>query len=186
MFAAGWVIGLSAAFLVVYALADAGDVASDSGASDTVSWGKLLLGVLLLLLAARTWRGRPAPGASPELPKWMTGMDSLGPGKALGLGVLLSAGNPKNLILIAGAAAGVAQLGLSTGDALVSLVVFVVVASLSIAGPVAYYFAGGEKATRELDELKAWLGVNNAAVMTVLLLVFGAVLVAKALAPLTA
>jgi hypothetical protein len=63
--------------------------------------------------------------------------------------------------------------------------VFVAIASLSIAGPVVYYFAGGEKAKRELDELKSWLGVNNAAVMTVLFLVFGAVLVARGLAPLT-
>jgi len=185
VFLLGWVVGLTCAFGVVYALAAAGDVDTDSGASDTVSWGRILLGVLLLLLAVRTWRKRPAPGSPPELPKWMAGLDSLGSGKALGLGVVLAAGNPKNLILVVGAAAGVAQLGLSTSDAVVSLVVFVAIASLSIATPVVYYLVGGGKAKRQLDELKGWLGEHNAAVMTVLFLVFGAVLIASGLAPLT-
>jgi hypothetical protein len=45
--------------------------------------------------------------------------------------------------------------------------------------PVVYFFTGGEKAKRSLDELKAWLGANNAAVTTVLLLVFGVVLISK-------
>jgi hypothetical protein len=186
LFVVGWIVGLAVVFVVVYAVADAGDAGTDSTASDTVSWGKIILGVLLLLMAAGTWRSRPAPGASSELPKWMKGMDDLASAKALALGVALSALNPKNLVLIIGAAAGVAQLGVETTDAFVALVVFVVVASMSVLGPVVYFFAGGEKARRSLDELKAWLGANNAAVMAVLLLVFGVLLVSKGLGPLTA
>lgn len=186
LFVLAWIVGLTVVFAVVYALADAGDVDTDSTTSDTVSWGKIVLGVLLLLMAARTWRSRPAPGASAELPKWMKGIDDLAPVKAFGLGFALCALNPKNLILVIGAAAGVAQLGLETSDALVALVVFVLVASLSVLAPVAYFFAGGDKAKQSLDELKAWLGANNAAVMAVLLLVFGVLLVSKGLGPLTA
>jgi hypothetical protein len=33
--------------------------------------GKIVFGVLLLLLAVRNWRTRPAPGAEPEIPKLM-------------------------------------------------------------------------------------------------------------------
>jgi Mn2+/Fe2+ NRAMP family transporter len=186
LFVIGWVVALALVFLVVYGLADAGDVATDSAASDTVSWGKIVLGSILLLMAARTWRGRPAPGATTEMPKWMAGIDELAPAKALALGAALCALNPKNLILIVGAATGVAQLGLETTDAVVTLIVFVLVASLSVLAPVAYFFTGGEKAKQSLDELKAWLGANNAAVMTVLLLVFGVVLISKGLGPLTA
>jgi hypothetical protein len=185
LFLLGWVAGLTVAFGVVYALSDAGDVATDSTASDSVSWGTLVLGVLLLLLAVRSWQKRPAPGVTPPMPKWMAGMDAIAPGKALGLGIVLSAANPKNLILVIGAATGLAQLGVSTGNAVVALIVFVVIGSLSVLGPVAYSFAGGEKAARSLDELKGWLAVNNAAVMAVLFLVFGAVLVSNGLAPLT-
>ena len=50
-------------------------------------------------------------------------------GKALGLGLLLDGVNPKNLILTLGAATGLAQLGLSTTDVVVSLIVFVLVAA---------------------------------------------------------
>jgi hypothetical protein len=185
LFLLGWVIGLAVACAVVYLLADAEDVSTDSSSADAVSWGKLLLGAVLLLLAARQWRSRPRPGEAPELPKWMAGIDTLQPAKAVGLGVLLSALNPKNLILAAAAAAGVAQLGLSGVDAFVSLAVFVVLGSLTIVGPVAFYLLGGERAARELDELKTWLAVHNAAVMTVLFLVLGAALIAKGLAPLT-
>ena len=89
------------------------------------------------------------------------------------------------LMLTLAAAAGLAQLGVSTSDAVVSLVVFVVVASATIAVPVVYYLLGGEHAEAQLDELKGWLALHNAAVMTVLFLVFGVDLIATGLPQLT-
>jgi threonine/homoserine/homoserine lactone efflux protein len=130
------------------------------------------------------WRSRPAPGVEPEMPKLRANIDALGPGKALGLGVLLAGLNPKNLMLTAAAGAGLAQLGLSTTDVVVSLIVFVVVVSLTIAGPVVYYLLGGEHAKTERDKTKAWLAVRNSAVMAVLFLVFGVDLIAKGIPPL--
>ena len=70
---------------------------------------------------------------------------------------------------------------MATSDAVVSLIVFVVVGSLTIAGPVLYYFLGGERAKAELDSLKGWLAMHNAVVMAVLFLVFGIDLIAKGL-----
>ena len=124
-FLVGWVVALAVVSGVAYALADQADAATDSTTGDTIAWGKIVFGVLFLLLAARNWRHRPAPGAQPEMPKWMAGIDALKPGKALGLGLLLAGVNPKNLMLAAAAGAGLAQLGLSTGDAVGSLIVFV-------------------------------------------------------------
>ena len=115
----------------------------------------------------------------------MASVDTLSPGKAFGLGVVMAGVNPKNLILTVAAAAGLAELGLSTSDAVVSLIVFVVVGSLTIAGPVVYYFLGGDHAKAALDSLKDWLATHNAAVMTVLYVVFGVDLIAKGLPPLT-
>jgi hypothetical protein len=167
LFLLGWVVALAVVSGVAYVVADQSNAATSGSASDTISWGKIVLGVLLLLLAARQWRSRPAPGVEPEMPKWMAGIDALAPGKTLG------------------AATGLAQLGLSTTDAVVSLVVFVVVASLTIAGPVVYYLLGGEHAKAELDSMKGWLAVHNGAVMAVLFLVFGVDLIAKGIPPLT-
>ncbi len=186
MFLLGWVLGLSVVSAVVYLVSDAANAATDSTTSDTVSWVKVGLGVLLLAMARRNWAKRPRDGAAPELPKWMAMVDSITPLKAFGLAVLLSVVNPKNLALAIAAAAGLGQLGLSTGDAVGALTVFVVLASSSIAVPVVYDLVGGASAKASLDDMKSWLSANNNAVMAVLLLVFGVVLLSKGLAPLTA
>ncbi len=181
MFALGWVVALAVVSTAAYALADTADAATSTGTVDAIAWGKVALGALLLLGAARTWKRRPAPGQQPEMPKWMSMIDTLSPGKALGLGLLLAGVNPKNLMLAVAAGTAVAQLGLSSGDVVASLLVFVVIASATIVGPVFYYLVGGDSAKRILDELKGWLGFHNDAVMSVLLLVFGVDLIAKGL-----
>jgi hypothetical protein len=185
-FLAGWVAGLAVVCTVVYSIADAGDVSTDAGASDATSWVKLALGLVLLLAAARRWRHRPAPGANEPMPRWMAAIDGFTPGRAFAIGAMLSAVNPKNLVLTIGAAANVAQAGVSATDAAVALGVFVVLASLGIAVPVLLSLSGGERVAHVLDGWKAWLSAHNAAVMAVLLLVFGVVLVSQGLRGLTA
>ena len=185
MFLLGWVLALAIVSGVAYAAADQANAATDSTTSDTIAWGRIVFGVLLLLLAARNWRTRPAPGIEPEMPKWMAGIDALKPVKALGLGLLLAGVNPKNLMLAAAAGAGLATLGLSSANAVGSLIVFVVIASVTIAGPVVYCLLGGDHAKAKLDEMKNWLALHNNAVMAVLFLVFGAKLIADGLPPLT-
>ncbi len=185
-FLLGWVLALAVVSTVVYVLAHDGNVATSSTASDSVSWGKIALGVLLLAFARRNWRKRPAPGEEPAMPAWLATIESVSPAKAFGLGVVLAAVNPKNLILTLGAAAGLAQVnGLTTSDAVVATVVFVVIASLTIAGPVVYALVGGARAKASLDGAKVWLSAHNAAVLAVLFLVFGVDMIAKGLPPLT-
>jgi hypothetical protein len=185
VFLVGWVVALAVVSGVAYAVADGGNASTSTTTADTVAWGKIVFGLLFLALALRTWRKRPAPGAEPEMPAWMAGIDGFTPMKALTFGVLLSGVNPKNLMLAVAAGTGVATLGLSSGEALGSLLVFVVLGSLTIAAPVGYYLLGGQKAADALTELKGWLTAHNDAVMTVLFLVIGADLVAKGLPPLT-
>ncbi len=181
----GWVIALAVVSAVAYVLAHDGSVATSSTASDSVSWGKIVLGVLLLALARRNWRKRPGPAEEPEMPRWLETVASMSPVKAFGLAVVLAAVNPKNLILTLGAAAGLAQLGLSTSDAVVAVAVFIAIASLTIAGPVLYALVGGARARSSLDAAKAWLTTHNAALLAVLFLVFGVDMIAQGLPPLT-
>jgi threonine/homoserine/homoserine lactone efflux protein len=185
-FLAGWVLALAVVCAVAYTVADGANASTSSTATDSIAWGKVVLGVVLLAGGLRRWRGRPGPDDEPEMPKWMAGIDSLAPGKAFGLGVLLAGVNPKNLVLTLAAATSVAQLPeVSGSDATVALIVFVVLASVTIAGPVLYSLVGGEHARRTLDGMKDWLRTHNAAVMAVLLLVFGVDLIAKGLPPIT-
>src|SRR3954454_11563306 len=185
VFLVGWVLALTIVSGVAYVLAKQGDASTNSSTDDAIAWGKIVFGILFLLLAARNWRQRPAPGAIPPMPRWMAGIDGLAPAKALGLGLLLAGVNPKNLMLAAAAGAGLAQLGLDNTDAIGSLVVFVAIGSLTIAGPVVYYLLGGDGAKTRLDAMKDWLATHNDAVMAVLFLVFGADLIAKGLPPIT-
>ena len=61
------------------------------------------------------------------------------------------------------------------------MVVFVVLASVTIAGPVADRLVGGDAARAKLEDLHDWLGVHNAAVVVTLLPVFGGDRVAQGL-----
>jgi threonine/homoserine/homoserine lactone efflux protein len=111
IFLLGWALALAVVAGAAYALSDAGNAATDSGTSDTILWGKIVIGVFFLSMAARQWRSRPAPDAAPEMPKWMTGIDSFPPRKAFVMALLLAGVNPKNLLLSIGAGAALAQTG---------------------------------------------------------------------------
>jgi hypothetical protein len=75
----------------------------------------------------------------------MKTIDTFTPPKSMGLRVLLSAANPKNLLLIVGAAAAIAQTGTSTGDQAVALAVFVLLGTLGPGIPVGIYFFMGAR-----------------------------------------
>ena len=182
MFLIGWAVALAVVSGVAFL---AGDAASESTTTDAVSWSQVLIGALFVLLAVRTWSKRAPAGVQPEPPKWMAGIDSFSPVKALSLALLLAGVNPKNLLLAAGAGGAVAGLALPTTEAVVSLVAFVIIASLTIAVPVVYYLVGGDAARTRLDTVKEWLALHNDAVMTVLFLVLGVNLISKGIPPLT-
>jgi len=185
LFAVGWLLGLSVLGAVVLLLAGPADPSDDGQPASWTGWLELLLGVLLLLAAARQWRARPAEGAEPEMPKWMAGLDRVRPSGALGLGALLSAVNPKNGGLTIAAAATIAGAGLAGGDQAVVLAVFVLVGSLGVLAPLVVYLVGGEHAARTLDTWKTWAAGHNAAIMAVLFLVFGFKLVGDGIAVLS-
>ena len=144
-----------------------------------------MLGVLLLLVAAKEWRARPAPGTEAPMPKWMGMLDGMSTAKAGGLAFVLSALNPKNLIFIVGGAAVVAQAGLSTGNQVVAWIVFTLIATIGVAAPLVIYFAMGARAASILDGLKSWMAQNNTAVMAVLCLIIGVKLVGDAISGLS-
>ena len=186
-FLVGWIVGVGVVSIVVYLVADASDTSdSGSGASDTSFWIKLILGVLLVLLAVRNRRKEGASNGQSAPPKWMASIDTLTPAVAGGLALLLSGLNPKNLALSLAAGGSLAQAGASGGEATVGLIVYIVVASLSIGVPVVFYLVGGDRAATVLDGWKTWLSAYNAAVMAVLFLVFGVVLFSQGLRGLTA
>jgi threonine/homoserine/homoserine lactone efflux protein len=184
-FLIGWLVGIAGAGAILLLIAGGVGAHEDGEPADWVAWLKLVLGLALLLLAAKQWRGRPHDGEEPPTPKWMGALDGFTPLKAGGAAVVLSAVNPKNLLLIVAGMAAIAQTGISTGEQTIALIVFTVIAAVGVATPVVIYFALGDRSAELLDRLKSWMTQNNGVIMAVLLLVIGVKLIGDAISGLS-
>ena len=181
-FVAGWLGGLLAVGTVALAIANRTDLYGGGGGSPAARWIKAIIGVALLVLAVREWSGRPRDGAEPESPSWMAALATFTPAKSAGLGLLLAAVKPKNPLLTVAAAAAIAAAGLPIGQEALTLLVFVAVASVGVLIPLLVLLTMGERASRVLEGWQAWLARNNDVVMSIVLLVFGLILVGLAIA----
>ncbi|MGA0566364.1 GAP family protein [Rathayibacter sp. KR2-224] len=181
-FLLGWLLGIVVAVVVFTVLAGLLPHGDPDQPKPVVGTIKIVLALLLLLLAVMQWRRRPNAGESQALPKWMSAIDSMTAGRGFGLGFVLAAVNPKNLLLAAAAGVSFGLAGLPFGQLVVVVAIFVIVASLSIAIPVVAYLIAAERIRGALDSLRTWLVHNNAAVMAVLLLVIGVALLGNGIA----
>ncbi|MFN8036139.1 MAG: GAP family protein [Acidimicrobiia bacterium] len=182
LFIAGWAVGLAAVGAIGLVLANALGASDDGAPSDGANTLQIVLGVLLIAFAVRQWRKRPKPGEEPAMPKWMDAVQDFTPAKAVGTGVVLSAVNPKNLILALSAAVAIATTDLSVSEQALAYLAFALVASLGVVTPVVVYFTMGDRADRTLAGLKTWLAHNNAAIMAVIFLVIGAKVLGQGIA----
>ncbi len=180
-FVLGWVLALAVVGSIVLVLANLGKISAGGTPSTLAYVLKLLLGLLFLFLAVRQWRSRPKAGEELQMPKWMATIDTFTAGKAFGLAALLAGVNPKNLALTLAAALSIAQAGLSGAAPWIALLIFILLASLTVAGPVLYYLFAGQSAEKTLTTWKAWLVANNTTVMFILLLVLGVALIGEGL-----
>ena len=139
-----------------------------------MNWLKVGIGILFLVMAARQWSKRPRDGETTKMPKWMATIDSVTPRRSLGLGLALSAVNPKNLALTMAAAASIAEAGVSEGDEVRAVAMFVVLGSATVVGVVVAFLISANRAARPLDALKQFMIRHNAVIMTIVLALLGA------------
>ena len=181
-FLIGWILGIVVA-VTVFTLLSWLLPEQDADASKPIQGIiRIVLGVLLLVLAARQWRKRPRDGADPELPKWMQAIDRFSFVAAFGLGILLSALNPKDLLMAAGAGLDIGSAGLGVGEIVGVIAIFTVIAASTVLVPVVGYLIAANALGEPLDRLRVWLGRENHVIMAVLLLVIGVVLIGKGIA----
>lgn len=174
-FALGWLLGIFIA-TVLFVILSSALSASGNGPSATVSWIKLALGVLLLAVGVKQWRGR---SGEHETPKWMQAVDEMTAVKGLGLGFALAAINPKNLLMCIAAGVSIGSASLATSGVIASVLAFTIIASSTVAIPVIGYLVAADRLREPLAKLKVWLQDNNTTVMSVLILVVGVVLIGK-------
>ena len=185
-FVLAWLAGLLAVGAIVLLLEGGADAREDGRPATWVDVVLLCLGLVLLALAVKQWRGRPGAGEESPTPGWMRTLDDFTAAKAGGAGFALTALNPKNVLLVVAAATEIAEFGLPAGEQATVLLVFVLIASLGVLTPLVLSVALGDRSREPLDALRGWMARHNAVIMAVLFVLIGAKLIGDAISGFSA
>lgn len=183
-FLLGWVLGILTVGFIVFLVPGIDTARGEPTALSGLI--RIVLGIALLLLSVRQWRQRTAPDEPREVPKVFAHLDQMGVIHSSVTGFVLSSIHPKNLILCAAGAATIDASMLEPGAQIIALLVFSAIASLTIVIPVTGYFLAGPSAEAMFRSWKDWLVKNNATMITVSLLIFGALLISRGMTILAA
>ena len=173
-FLLGWAGGILAATTLFVLLESVIELAE--GTPTWVSWARVALGGALVVLGVRQWLTRhderPPPG-------WMQSLGAATPRSAARLGLLLSMANPKIVLFCAAAGLGIGASAATGVPAAVTVLLFALAASVSVALPLLAHVVLGDRATAPLRRANAWLTEHNATIMAVVLLAIGALVLTK-------
>ena len=176
-FLIGWVAGITLMTTLFVVLAQLLPSTRPHAPALITGIVEILLGLLLVGLAVRTWRARPRAGEKPPVPRWINAIDSLTLWRGLAVGFVYSAFRPKNLLISLAAGVVIGSAGLRLAPSAIVLVIFIVFAASTIAAPVVAYFSGAPRVTTGLEGLREWLLRNVATVTSTALLFLGVVIV---------
>jgi hypothetical protein len=181
-FLVGWIVGMVVVAGLAVLVTSPDDISGEDGDAGSTSYAiEAVVGLVLLFLAFNKWKKRPTDDETPEMPKWMGAIESATPITALGIGALFSGVYPKSFLFNFATGTMIAQADLSAGEAIVSVAVYVVVASLGVGAPVIWHMASPGRAASTLEGWRTWLLANDKAITAVLLLVFGVMFFGKGL-----
>ena len=175
-YVATWVAGLTAVTVLLSLLA--GQIEGTQGGGGWGAWLRVGLGVLLVAIAVRMWMGR----AAQSTPPWLSALMDAGPRQAVRYGLLMSAANPKELLMAVAVALAVGSSDAGTAASAVAIVVFIVVGAASVAAPLVVFLVGGRSTLTRLKTTREWLQTNSVAVASGVLAAIGLLLVVGGLA----
>ena len=180
-FAAGWMLGLillvvlSTRIVLLQMRGARGALAN----LPAVIW--VAIGAILLLAAARAWRGRSPPGEAPQPPRWLRAIDRSGTGRIFGIGIVLATVSFRNLALLAAAAGVIGQADLGPVELAITAAAFIAFSSIGILVPLLVRLFGGAGADARLEHWSEWLNRNVSAISGGVLGVLGSYLLARGL-----
>jgi threonine/homoserine/homoserine lactone efflux protein len=131
----------------------------------------------LLVAAVKKLGKRQSATGEPELPPRMRGISSMAPRRAARSGLTIGALNPKNIAMALASALAIGAAGLSGGESVAVVAIYVVLASLGVATPLVVTLVLGDRSTSILAGWRHWLEQYNDVVMAVLYFVFAFVLI---------
>jgi Sap, sulfolipid-1-addressing protein len=145
--------------------------------SSTTAIVQIVVGAALLGWGGWRWYRRPvpAPGApAPAQPKWLSAIDRVRPVIAFPIGLCM----PNPILAVAGSLE-ILKADLSSTQTAVALVIFMLISLCTLIAPVAVYVRSPDTITTRLEAWKQWLATNSGTILTVLLVFYGALLIAK-------
>jgi threonine/homoserine/homoserine lactone efflux protein len=167
-FLVGWIVGIAGVVVLFMALGSAFD--SGEQTPTWLAWTRVGIGAFLIGFGVRLWLTRKSKNSTPS---WMQAIESSTPRKAARLGLLLSAANPKIVVLAAAAGVAIGTDDLASDETVVAVAVFTLIASCTVALPLVVYLCLGDRMLAPLRTAKDWLSTHNAAVMAVVITLIG-------------
>jgi threonine/homoserine/homoserine lactone efflux protein len=165
-----WTLGVAAPTIAFVVAAErAGATDDDSGA---IAAGEIVVGIVFLAVGARLALG-PRRARSDQVPGWLEALDRSGPRRAAVLGLILSAGNPKNLALMLTAAVGIAQAGDESGEIALATAGFVALAVSTVTLLLAGYASRSGRSHGTLTTLRGTVARHDRTIAMVLAFVIG-------------
>ncbi len=185
----GFAGGLVGSFIVVSGIAlvaaDALDLDRPDGRSNWVAILLLIIGSALIWFGVHKLRSRPDPDSPIEQSAILRAAANLTPTKAASLGAVMGGINPGFMALILSLVAELALTDASRTEKSLVMLMFTVVASAGIVGPLLAVQISGERANRFLEGVRQTLDDWMWLITAVVCFYFGVVLIGEALRALT-
>ncbi|MBO1738000.1 GAP family protein [Leifsonia sp. TF02-11] len=197
-FALGWLAGIALVLTICFLLFGALQVRSVRHPPLWVPIVQLLVSAVLISGAVAVYRRgkarieqmaaarspRQVAAAAPQLPGWLQQVESFRPIRTFLLGLGLFVLNPVDASCAIIAALDARQAAVDDTTAAVTLIVFGLVASLSIVAPVVIVVVRGRAAEPFLARIRTWVAGNTHVLNAALLLVIGVLQLQKSLSGL--
>lgn len=163
----GWTLSTFGLGLLIILFLGGYDFSDNTTPSRTACIVQVVLGVVLLLAAARFWSRRPArTGVTPSEPKWMERIDRLSPLWAFLIGAFWI-----NTALVVAAGIDTLRAELSNSQSIAVFAIFTVI-TLSVQGAlILYAYLMPARAEIGLQRIREWISRNQQAALAVVALV---------------
>jgi hypothetical protein len=172
---AGWAVGVLVLVTVFTFVARLIPTGTSDRMPEWVHGAEIALGVVLIAWGTvSTLRER---GRTATAPSWTAALDGIGPGRAVGFGLVMNL-RPKNLTLVLAAGLAIGSAKLEVAAAGLAIVVFTVVGISTVAALVLAYLFGDRSVRPLLERLSGWLVSHASIVLWISMIVVGLILVA--------
>jgi len=172
---AGWTLSTFGVGLLIIFVFGGYDFASGSNPTTAACVVQVLLGVLLLLAAARFWSRRPArTGKTPKEPGWMVKI-----GQMRALWAFLIGAFWINTALVVAAAVDTLRANLSDSQSIAAFAVFSLFTAMVQGALILYAYIAPKRAAVGLGRIREWIARNQESALALISLALAIWLASK-------